>query len=895
MSSQASQPPTPAYPIEWEGDVVLRDGSIGHVRPITPGDADALRRFHDKQSPESIYLRFFAPIKHLSDRDVHRFTHVDHASRVALVVVVADDIIGVGRYDTLDDPKIAEIAFNISDHYQGKGVGSVLLEHLAAIAQEAGITRFVADVLPQNRKMMKVFTDAGYEVTHHFDDGVIAVEFTIEPTDRSQAVQLAREHRAEAQSMSRLLAPSSIAVVGVSRRPDAIGSVVYDNILDAGFTGRVFVVHDEAEQVRGLGTHRTVADIGEPVDMAVIAVPAERVLSVVDDCAAAGVRTLLVLSSGFAESGDLGAARQTELLARARRNGMRVVGPNSLGLVNNDPAVRLNATIARGLPEPGTMGIFSQSGGLGVGLLSGASRAGIGVSVFASAGNRVDVSGNDVMQYLIDDDSTKVVALYLESIGNPRKFSRIARQLSLRKPVVAVKSLTVGAVPPGHRARASRVGHQAFGALLQQAGVIETGNVRELTYVCQLLTHQPLPKGDGLTIVGTSPGLNTITAAAAREAGLRVVGEPVTLPTQSSPRQMAEAIEAAFARVDSDMLCISLTAPLTTSEEEIARTIAHIAGGSGKTCITSFVGTRDVSQVMRRAGKLLDPSTGEREVVPVYETPLDGIAALSSAYRYMRWRHRDHGERVRPAGVNRGAADRLVQRVLASDPQGRRLTQEETTTLLAAYGIVVHPALPVTTARDAVAAADQLGYPVVVRSLIESVRSRPGSGGESGVETTPHEVEQAFVTMSRWLAAFGDPQLVVQTTVPPGVPTTVASTEDPLFGPVVSFGHAGPIGELLGDVAHRIPPLTDVDIDDLVSALRTSPLLSGYRGSQPVDIDALEDVIARVAALADDVPEISRLVLDYVNARTDGADVMGAQVDLAPAPARTDAGRRALT
>ena len=892
MSSQVlPHPSDPGYPVEWEGDVVLRDGSIGHVRPITPADADAIHRFHDAQSAESIYLRFVAPIKHLSDRDVHRFTHVDHTTRVALVVVVGDDIVGIGRFDTLDDPKVAEVAFNISDHYQGKGVGSVLLEHLAAIAQEQGVTRFVADVLPQNRKMMKVFTDAGYEVAHHFDDGVIAVEFTIEPTARSQAVQLAREHRSEAQSMSRLLAPSSVAVVGVSRRPDAIGSVVLDNILDAGFTGAVYVVHSEAQSVRGLPTHRTVAEVGEPVDMAVVAVPAERVLDVVDDCAAAGVKTLLVLSSGFAETGELGAARQAELLVRARRGGMRVVGPNSYGLLNNDPAVRLNATIARSQPVPGTLGVFSQSGGLGVGLLTGAARAGLGLSIFASAGNRVDVSGNDVMQYLIDDDSTTTVALYLESIGNARKFSRIARQLSLRKPVVAVKSPTAGAVPPGHRARASRIGPEAFDALLAQAGVIGTQSVRELIHISMLLDYQPLPQGEGIVVVGTSPGLNAITAQAAQQAGLRVVGEPMTLPTQASPRQMAEA----FALPEADMLSITLTAPLTTSEEEIASAIAHISGTFDKPCVTSFVGTRDVSDVMRRAGRLLDPETGRRRVVPVYETPLDGVAALSAASRYARWRRSDHGERVRPCGLNRGVADRIVREALAADPQGGRLDTAAATELLAAYGIDVRPMVPVATAEEAIAAAASLGYPVVVRSLIESVRFRPGAGGESGEETTPDGVAEAFDSMSRRLAAFGDPQLVVQATVPSGIATIVSSTEDPLFGPVVSFGLAGPVGKLLGDTAHRIPPLTDVDVRALVSDLRVSPLLEGYRGSVPVDIAALEDVVARVAALADDIPEISHLVLDYVNARPEGVDVMGAQVDVAPAVARTDAGRRALT
>ena len=889
------QPDDPGYPTSWEGDVVLRDGSIGHVRPITPADAEAIHRFHEGQSEESIYLRFFAPIKRLSDRDVHRFTHVDHKTRVALVVVVGDEIIGIGRYDQLEDPHSAEVAFNISDHYHGKGVGSVLLEHLAAIAQEYDITKFVAEVLPQNRKMMKVFTDAGYEVRHHYDDGVIAVEFTIEPTDRSQAVQLAREHRAEASSMAGVLAPKSVAVVGVSRRPDAMGSRVLDNLLDTGFTGPVYSVHSEAESVRGLKAYPTVASIGEPVEMAIITVPAERVLDVVDDCAEAGVRTLLVISTGFAERGEEGMTRQTEVLNRARRAGMRIVGPGSFGLVNNHPEVRLNATIGADHPTPGTLGVCSQSGGLGVALAAAMSLAGLGLSVLASAGNRVDVSTNDLMQYFIDDESTKTVAIYLESVGNPRKFSRIARQLSLRKPVVVAKAPTAGAVPPGHRARASLVGPSAFDAMLSQAGVIPTTTIRELTHVSQLVAQQPLPEGDGLAILGTSHGLNAITAEAARQAGLRVIGEPVPLRAGYSSRRIADEVEAAFRRPGVDMVSVALVAPLSTSEEEVARAIAHIAGSAGKPCVTAFLGARDVSGVMRRSGKLLDPETGERQIVPVYETPLDGINALAKASLYAAWRRSDHGERVRPSGVNRGDADRIISAVLADAPQGRDLSTQETTALLASYGIEAWPTVSVHTADEAVAAADELGWPVVLRSRIESVRHRPGGGGESNEEHTEEGLREAFRSMTRRLAAFGDPKLVLQSTAPPGIATVVSSTEDPLFGPVVSFGLAGPSSDLLGDVVHRIPPLTDVDIRELVTGLRGGALLSGYRGSRAVDFTALEDIVARVAALADDVPEVSRLSLDYLNARHDGADVLGAHIRVAPAATRTDVGRRALT
>ncbi len=887
--------PESGYPVEWEGDVVLRDGTLGHVRPITPRDAEAIHRFHAGQSAESIYLRFFAPIKRLSDRDVHRFTNVDHDARVALVVVVGDEIIGIGRYDRLDDPKSAEVAFNISDHYHGKGVGSVLLEHLAAIAQESGITRFVAEVLPQNRKMMKVFTDAGYEVRHHYDDGVIAVEFTIEPTDRSQAVQLAREHRAEAQSMKAVLSPRSIAVVGVSRRPDAMGSMILDNVLDGGFGGPVYVVHSEAETVRGLPTYPSVSGVGEPVDLAIVAVPAESVLGVVEDCAEAGVRTLLVVTSGFAESGPQGAQRQADLLVAARRGGMRIVGPGSFGLVNNDASVRMNATMSTDLPNTGALGICTQSGGLGVGIMAAMIRAGLGISVFASSGNRVDVSTNDLMQFFIDDDSTTSVAMYMESIGNPRKFSRIARQLSLRKPVVAVKAPTAGGVPPGHRARASRVGREAFDALLDQAGVIATSTIRELTNVCQLVAQQPLPAGDGIAVLGTSVGMNAITTEAARQAGLRVVGDAVALHNGDTSRQIAEAVEDAFDRPGVDMVSITLVAPLSVNEDEVARAIAHIAGGRGKPCVTSFVGARDVTPVMRRAGRLVDPQTGEREIVPVYDSPLDGINALAKASRYAAWRRSDRGERLRPAGVNRGTVDRIVSAVLHESPSGRELTAQEAKEVLAAYGVSLWPTIAVGTSDEAVAAAVELGWPVVLRSRISSVRFRPGAGGESNEETTPDGLIEAFDSITRRLAAFGDPELVVQRTAPPGIATIVSTTEDPLFGPVVSFRLAGPASELLGDTAHRIPPLTDVDIRALIGSLRGSPLLTGYRGSRPVDSEALEDIIARVATLADDVPEIARLTLDYVNARPEGADVLGARITIAPAGARTDAGRRALS
>src|SRR5450759_2395835 len=468
MTDTASLPD--GYPAQWEADVVRRDGSVAHVRPILPIDADRLRRFHAGQSAESIYLRFFAPLKTLSDKDVARFTQVDYDSRVALVATVRGEIIGVARYDRLD-AKTAEVAFNISDAFQGKGVGSVLLEHLAAVAQERGVAKFVADVLPQNRKMIQVFNDAGYEVSHNFDNGVIAVAFEIEPTVQSLAVRLSREHRAESVSVRSMLFPDSIAVIGASRRTDSIGHQLLASIRAGGFTGTVHAVNIEARHVQGLKAYSRVSEIPDHIDLAVVAVPAASVQLVVQDCATAGVKALLVVSAGFAESGPAGQQRQDELLRTARGSGMRVIGPNSFGVINFHPDVRLNATLAHELPPAGHLGLVAQSGALGIAVLALAARRNLGISVFASAGNRVDVSGNDFMQYWIDDDDTHAVGLYLESMGNPRKFSRISRQLALRKPVIVVKSgISSYGVPPGHRVRASHVPPAAFDALLRQAG-----------------------------------------------------------------------------------------------------------------------------------------------------------------------------------------------------------------------------------------------------------------------------------------------------------------------------------------------------------------------------------------------------------------------------------------
>ena len=890
MTEPAS--PSVTYPAQWEADVVLRDGSMAHVRPIRPEDADGVRRFHAGQSAESIYLRFFAPLKQLSDRDVRRFTEVDYHQRVALVATVHDEIMGIARYDCID-ATTAEVAFNISDAYQGRGVGSMLLEHLAAIAQEEGVRRFVADVLPQNRKMISVFTEAGYEVSHHYDDGVIAVSFTITPTEQSQAVALAREHRAESVSMRGVLFPSAVAVVGASRRADSIGHLMLQNILTGGFAGSVFAVNPEASEVLGLQSYAGVGDIDAPVDLAVIAVPAESVLDVVRDCAGAGVKALLVVSAGFAEAGPEGEVRQRELLRTARTSGMRVIGPNSFGVINSHPDVRLNASLAPALPPAGRFGLFAQSGALGVAVLASAARRNLGVSVFASAGNRVDVSGNDFMQYWIDDDATTAVGLYLESMGNPRKFSRIARHLASTKPVIVVKSgVSSYGVPPGHRARATRVPPAAFDAMLRQAGVIRVENVHQLFDVAQLVVHQPLPRGNRVAIVGNSSALGALTAEACISWDLEVTHGPVSVSAEASAAESAVAIEAAFAdeRVDSVLTCF--IPPLVTLDEEVAVAVAEASAASDKPCAATFLGMRGVTEAL--SGKDVD-AHGVRRVVPAYSMPEDAVRALAAATRYGEWRARDKGERVVPVGIDRIAAERLVDGVLAGSPAGRPLVADEVEQLLGHYGIRVWPTVAVASADEAVAAAAELGYPVVLKSTSPLVRHQVGASGvrvDLGSETS---VREAFAALCGRLAPLAANSFVVQRMAEPGVPCVINTTEDPLFGPVVSFSVAGPPTELLGDIGHRIPPLTDVDVSDLISSVRAAPLLHGHRGAAPVNRGALSDLIARASVLADEIPEVAFLDLNPVNAHPGGVDVLGAEVVVAPASVRKDTGRRALS
>ncbi|GAA1541483.1 bifunctional GNAT family N-acetyltransferase/acetate--CoA ligase family protein [Actinomadura kijaniata] len=678
---------TEEYPDHWEADVVLTDGGTAHLRPIRSDDAELLRAFYARLSPESIYYRFFSPRPTLSDREIAHFTTVDHDRRVALIATIGGAMVAVVRYDRLADrPGTAEVAFLVEDAHQGRGLGAVLLEHIAAAARERGLHRFVASVLPDNRRMTRVFREAGYRAEQRFEDGVIELVLDLEPTETSVEVTAAREHRAESRSIQRLLFPSSVAVIGASRSEHTVGQTVLRNLLGGDFTGPVYPVHPTATAVAGVRAYASVLDIPDDVDLAVVAVRADSVHEVVEQCAGKGVRGLVVVSSGFGETGPEGRARQEELVRLARAYGMRVVGPNCLGVANTDPEVRLNATLAPTMPGRGPVGFFSQSGALGIAILQRTAERGIGLSTFVSAGNRADVSGNDLMQYWEEDPATKAVLLYLESLGNPRKFARLARRLSRRKPIVAVKSgRSTQGVPLGHAAAALSLPDHAVSALFAQAGVIRVEDLSELFDVAQLLAYQPLPAGDRIAIIDNSDSLGLLAQDAAVALGLQV-RPPVNLgPTAQGPEYEA-ALRAALEDDTVDAVVALFTPPTIGGYDvTVPERILQLAAGSGKPIVATYLGSKGMPPDLRVAGPDGNAAEGS---VPSYPAPEDAVRALAYVIRYAQWRQRPPGRLPDLPGADRRRARAMVEEWLG-DGGPVEATPDQAVELLGCYGIAV--------------------------------------------------------------------------------------------------------------------------------------------------------------------------------------------------------------
>ncbi len=885
-------PPTYQDSVD-HGRLILRDGSSASLSVAQAEDREALQAFFAHLSPESRQRRFFSAALP-SPELVGGFCDSDRRRQLTLIVTRLAEgvprIVAAASY-VAGGADIAEVAFAVDDAFQGHGLGSLLLERIALLAAMNGFPRLRAVTHADNQAMLDVFAHSGFPVTSRSDDGYVDLDLRVVSREESVARSETRDRLYTAASLRPFFKPRSVAVVGASQDPSSIGFRILDGLIANHFQGPVYPVNPRAPVICSIRAFRTVREIPEPVDLAVIAVPRDAVSGVVDDCAARGVRALVVISAGFAEVGDAGRRLQEALVEKVRGHGMRMVGPNCLGLLNADPEVRLNASFSPVFPPAGRVAMSSQSGALGLAILNHARRVQLGISTFVSVGNKADVTGNDLLQYWEEDPGTDVILLYLESFGNPRRFARIARRVSLRKPIVCVKG---GRSSAGTRAASSHTAalaasDTAVDALFRQSGVIRAETLGEMFDLALTLGTQPLPPGRRVAIVTNAGGPGILCTDACEAAGLAVpelsaavkarlrgflppaasVGNPVDLIASAGPEGFRRAVEIVLGSGEVDAL-VAIYIPVGIADvEPVRRAIgegvaaARAAGGAGRPALAVIMGEE------RDRG----PISAGRETVPAYGFPEAAAVVLGKAAAYGEWRGRPPGmipqfEDARPA-----EARQICRRALDEGGPGW-LGADETRRLLTAYGLPLPPGGIAATAEEAAKIARTIGFPVAVKLASRRIVHKTEAGGVHLRLEDEAAVRGAFQAIGAAVARLGDPAamdgVIVQPMLAGGVEVMVGVAEDPLFGPLVAFGLGGIHVEILRDVCFRVSPLTDRDAAEMVRAIRGFRLLEGYRGHAPADIAALEELLLRVSLLVEELPEVVEMDLNPVFALPPG-------------------------
>jgi len=886
----------PNYPAEWDRNAALRDGTSIRIRPILPTDADGLQHMVSRMSRQAVYHRFFQVKTHLEPEELKAFTKLDYNDRMALVATRGDQIVGVGRYWRDDEaPDTADVAFAVIDAEQGKGIATRLVRYLTNYAQQKGISSFRASVLADNHVMIRVFRNSGYPMRREEETGIYKVEFpTTEISWFGQSDEI-DEQRAIAASLLPVFYPSAVAVVGASRDPRSIGGRLFTNLINGDFTGPVFPVNPKADVVRSVKAYKSILDVPGRVDLAFIVVPSRFVNAVVTECVEKGVRGLVVISAGFSETGEAGAQLEEELMATVRNAGMRMVGPNCMGLINMDAAVSMNGQFGPLSPPAGNVAMSSQSGALGIAILDYATELGIGISTFISIGNQPDVSGDDLLLYWESDPSTDVILLYMESFGNPRRFARAARRISKKKPIVAVKS---GRTAAGARAASSHTGSlasldAAVDTLFRQAGVVRTDTLTQLFDVTALLANQPLPRGSRVGIL-TNAGGPAILAVDALEANGLEVAEfsaelqetlrgflaadasatnPVDMIAAAGPAEYAACIPILLASDEIDALMTIFIPPAPEGAEDVAKAIRDAASQhhGEKTMLTVYMSSGGAPPLF---------SAGEKRI-PVYQFPEQAAFALAKAVEHQRWRQKAEGAIVELDGIDRALARQIVSRSLEQDGPGW-LDPDDVEALLRAYGLAMPRSAVVATADDAVAAAAAMGGPVVLKVISESALHKSDVGGVALDLEGEQAVREGYAAVT---AAVADPDgVLVQQYVEGGHEVLIGMTEDPNFGPLIVFGLGGVFVELIGDVAFRIHPLTDLDAIEMIGEVKSAQLLAGYRGGPAGDVAAVREALLRVSALVADIPEIIEMDMNPVKVDKPGRglSVVDARIRVRP-------------
>jgi acetyl coenzyme A synthetase (ADP forming)-like protein len=862
-------------------DVVLRDGSTMRLRPPGQEDAQRLLAFFGDLSDRSLYLRFHGH-PNVGPNLVDPVLEPDWVERGALVGTKEDRVVAIANYVRLRDARTAEVAFAVADELQGRGIATRLLERLADVAASTGIEDFVAEVMAENAAMLRVFSDAGFETKRETMSGTTEVHLSL---GRTEALRLRideRDHIGVVGSLQPFFEPRTVAVVGASPRRGSIGGELYRNVLRGEFRGVGFPVNRSGDSVAGVRAYRSVAEIGEAIDLAVVCLPGSAVLAAAEDALAAGVRALCVISAGFAEIGPEGEAREEQLLELVRSHGARLLGPNCLGIAVAEP--RLNATFGpRALP-PGKVGFSSQSGALGLAVLERAAERRLGLSAFVSIGNKADISSNDLLEYWEDDPHTEVVLLYLESFGNPRKFARVARRVARTKPILAMKA---GRTAAGARAASSHTAalagsEAAVDALFQQAGVLRVDTLEELLDLSSLLASQPLPRGRNVAVLTNAGGLGILCADACESAGLglppladaTVSDLHALLPTEASVSNPVDMLGSAVASTYEsaipillrdpglDALIVLFVPPVVAGAGEVAEAIARAVGHIETldkpvlACVISSAGT---------------PAALLSAPVSAFSYPESAARALGRAADRAEWLRRPQGRVVELGGIDVERAQAVCR-----EAGERWLDPHEARQLLDAYEIPLVAERAAATVEDAVVAAEELGFPVVLKTALAGVHKTE----RGGVALDLRDAEGVRTAAERI-----GPPFLLQPLVPPGVELLIGAVEDPVFGPLVALGPGGTLAELIGDASFRLAPLTDVDADELVTQGKVGVLLGGYRGAPPADVRRVSDVVLRVAQLVDDLPEVAELDLNPVIAGPDGCVAVDARIRVA-APSR---------
>jgi acetyl coenzyme A synthetase (ADP forming)-like protein len=886
---------------------VLRDGSTLAVRPIRPGDEGDLARFFTDLSMESRIFRFFAPINN-ADALAKQMVAVNYTTRYGILAVAGAErrLVGHAMY-VETGPGKAELALAIADEFQGRGLGTILLGQLGEAAAAVGIEVLEAIVKPENHHMLNLLRESGFPISVRSEPGEIHAELPTAISAEGLRRFEDRERLAAVAAVGHMLAPRSVAVVGASRQRGSIGAELLHNVVANGFRGPVFPVNPAATELEGLPAYASVLDIPADVEMAVITVPAAAVLGAARQCAAKGVTALVVISAGFAEVGPEGAELQRELLEVCRQAGMRLVGPNCMGVINTAEGVNLDATFAPDRPSPGRIGFLSQSGGLGIAVMARAQALGSGISSFVSVGNKADLSGNDFIQYWEVDAATDLIMLYLESFGNPRKFARIARRVSRSKPILAVKG---GRSSAGNRATSSHTGALlsasdiTVDALFQQTGVIRTDTLAELFDAALLLGSQPLPAGNRVAILTNAGGPAILCADACEAGGLLVpalpasvraelaaflpaaasTGNPVDMIASASPEDYRRAIATLAASADIDALIVIFTPPLVTKAPEVIRAIQR--------------GARDLPRPIPLLGVFLSKQSAPRVVtsegarVPHYPFPEEAARALSLAARYSAWRAIPEEPLVALDGVDRDRAAAVIATALAAG--GGWMTSGGLGELLTCYGIPVIETRIVDSPQAAGDAARALGVPVALKAIVPGLVHKSDAGAVRLNLTGERDVQRAAAEMSASLEQSGHKVagFEVQPIAPKGVEMLVGVVQDQHFGPVLACGAGGTATELLKDVAVRITPIAPGEASRMVRSLKTFPLLDGYRGAARADVGALENVLLRVSALVEAHQEVAEMDLNPLIVHPAGAVVVDARIRLEPGVPRPPIGSR---